>query len=306
MYGQHVAPQVHNKRTGLSIRDVKRHAGIRVAVFGVSILVAGQLLLPCAALATEMTEPDVTAPITRDEANAEGSITATTVVDHYYDLELSPAFMLVQNEAFVYDFPDKPEDFVYGLNDTVHLFKIDTDTESLIKTENPKEASVSITLTMIDNHVRATVVFTGGYADDQIPYRLNLISSTHLGTHIDHDFDSGQGIMRETRHDYYIRYVFDSDVHLIATDTTGPQPDPGAKPNPEIKPEPETKPEPTPQPNAEKPTANPVSTKAAATVKPVETTLPATGDNRALAVVLGVTGGVVAAVGISATRHRNR
>lgn len=306
MYGQHVAPQTHNKRTGPSIRDVKRHAGIRVAVFGVSILVAGQLLLPRAALATEMTEPDVTAPITRDEANAEGNITATTVVDHYYDLELSPAFMLVQNEAFVYDFPDKPEDFVYGLNDTVHLFKIDTDTESLIKTENPKEASVSITLTMIDNHVRATVVFTGGYADDQIPYRLNLISSTHLGTHIDHDFDSGQGIMRETRHDYYIRYVFDSDVHLIATDTTSPQPDPGTKPNPEIKPEPETKPEPTPQPNAEKPTANPVSSKAAATVKPVKTTLPATGDNRALAVVLGVTGGVVAAVGISATRHRNR
>ena len=305
MYGQHVAPQTHNKRTGLSIRDVKRHAGIRVAVFGVSILVAGQLLLPCAALATEMTEPDVTAPITRDEANAEGSITATTVVDHYYDLELSPAFMLVQNEAFVYDFPDKPEDFVYGLNDTVHLFKIDTDTESLIKTENPKEASVSITLTMIDNHVRATVVFTGGYADDQIPYRLNLISSTHLGTHIDHDFDSG-GTMHQTQHDYYIRYVFDSDVHLIATDTSGSKPDPGTKPNPEIKPEPETKPEPTPQPNAEKPTANPVSTKAAVAVKPAGTTLPATGDNHALAVALGVTGGAVAAVGISATRQRNR
>ena len=213
--------------------------------------------------------------------------------------------MLVQNEAFVYDFPDKPEDFVYGLNDTVYLFKIDTDTESLIKTENPKEASVSITLTMIDNHVRATVVFTGGYADDQIPYRLNLISSTHLGTHIDHDFDSG-GTMHQTQHDYYIRYVFDSDVHLIATDTTGPQPDPGAKPNPEVKPEPETKLEPTPQPKAEKPTANPVSTKATVVVKPAGTTLPATGDNHALAVALGVTGGAVAAVGISATRQRNR
>ncbi len=306
MYGQHVAPQVQDKRISSCIRGAKRRAGVRAAVFGVSILVAGQLLLPGMALATEMPEPDPATPITCEETNADGSFTATTVVDHYYDLELPPAFMLVQNEAFVYDFPDKPEDFVYGLNDTVHLFKTDTDTESLIKTENPKEASVSITLTTIDNHVRATVVFTGGYADDQIPYRLNLISSTHLGTHIDHDFDSGQGIMHETRHDYYIRYVFDSDVHLIATDTTSPQPDPGTKPNPEIKPEPETKPEPTPQPNAEKPTANPVSTKAAATVKPVKTTLPATGDNRALAVVLGVTGGVVAEVGISATRRRNR
>ena len=286
MYEQHVAPQTHNKRTGLSIRDVKRHADARIAAFGVSILVAGLLLLPCAALATEMPETDVAAPITCNEANAEGSLTATTVVDHNYDLELPPAFMLVQNEAFVYDFPDKPEDFIYGLNDTVHLFKIDTDTEGLIKTENPKEASVSIALTMIDNHVRATAVFTGGYADDQIPYRLNLTSSTRLGTHVDRDFDS--------------------DVHLIATDTSGSKPDPSVKPSPEVKPEPETKPEPTPQPKAEKPAANPVSTKAVAAVKPARTTLPATGDNGAIAVALSVAGGVVASVSISATRRRNR
>ena len=293
MYGQH-APQTQNDRTSSFIRCVKRHAGVRVVAFGAIILVSGQLLLPSSALAAETPEPDVATPITCDEANAEGSLTATTVVDHNYDLELPPAFMLVQNEAFVYDFPDKPEDFIYELNDTVHLFKIDTDTESLIKTENPKEASVSIALTMIDNHVRATVVFTGDYADDQIPYRLDLISSTHLGTHVDRDFDSGQGILHETRHDYYIRYVFDSDVHLIATDTSG------------SKPEPETKPEPTPQPKAKNPTANPISTKAVAAVKPAGTTLPATGDNGAMAAALSVAGGVVAAVGISATRRRNR
>lgn len=292
MYGQHVAPRTQSKRTSLSIRNTMHHTGVRVAVFGVSILVAGLLLLPCAALATEMPEPDAATPVTCDETNTDSNFTATTVVDHYYDLELPPAFMLVQNEAFVYDFPDKPEDFIYGFNDTVHLFKIDTDTESLIKTENPKEASVSIALTMIDNHVRATVVFTGSYADDQIPYRLNLNSSTYLGTHVDRDFDSGQGIMHETRHDYYIRYVFDSDVHLIATDTSG------------SKPEPETKPEPTPQPKAKKPTASPISTKAVAAVKPAGTTLPATGDNGAMAAALSIAGGVVAAVGISATRRR--
>ena len=159
---------------------------------------------------------------------------------------------------------------------------------------------------MIDNHVRATVVFTGSYADDQIPYRLDLNSSTYLGTHVDRDFDRGQGIMHETRHDYYIRYVFDSDVHLIATDTSGSKPDPSVKPSPEVKPEPETKPEPTPQPKADKPAANPVSTKAVAAVKPAGTTLPATGDNGAMAAALSVAGGVVAAVGISATRRRNR
>ena len=39
---------------------------------------------------------------------------------------------------------------------------IDTDIERLVNTENPKEASTSIALIIIDNHVRATVVFTGG------------------------------------------------------------------------------------------------------------------------------------------------
>lgn len=304
MYGQH-APQTQNDRTSSFIRSVTRHAGVRVVAFGAIILVSGQLLLPGSALAAETPEPDAATPITRSEANTDGNFTAATVVDHNYDLELPPAFMLVQNEAFVYDFSDKPEDFIYGLNDTVLLFKIDTDTESLIKTENPKEASVSIALDMIDNHVRATVAFTGSYADDQIPYRLNLTSSTRLGTHVDRDFDSGQGIMHETRHDYYIRYIFDSDVHLIATDTSGSKPDPSVKPSPEVKPEPETKPEPTPQPKAEKPAANPVSTKAVAAVKPARTTLPATGDNGAMAVALSVAGGVVASVGISATRRRN-
>ena len=306
MYGQHVAPQTHNKRTSLPIRNAMRHAGTRVAAFGVSILVAGLLLLPCAALATEMPEPDVAAPITCDEANAEGGLTAATVVDHYYDLELLPAFTLVQNEALVYDFPDKPEDFPYGLNDTVYLFKADTDTESLVKTENPKEACVSIALTMIDNHVRATVVFTGGYADDQIPYRLNLTSSTLLGTRVDRDYDTTQGIMRETRHDYYIRYVFVSDVYLIATDATDPKPNPDAKPNPEVKPNPETKPEPTPQPKTEKPAAASSPAKASAVVKHTETVLPATGDNDATAVVLSAVGVAITAIGVTATRSRNR
>ena len=113
MYGQH-APQTQNDRTGSFIRSVKRHAGVRIVAFGAIILVSGQLLLPGSSQAAETPEPDAAAPITCDEANAEGSLTATTVVDHNYDLELPPAFMLVQNEAFVYDFPDKPEDFIYS------------------------------------------------------------------------------------------------------------------------------------------------------------------------------------------------
>ena len=304
MYGQHVVSQTQNERTCSPIRGAKRRMGTKIATFGVSALVAGLLLLPGVALANETPELDTAASTTNSAASAESNITAAAVVDHYYDLELLPAFTLVQNEALVYDFPDKPEDFPYGLNDTVHLFKADTDTESLIETENPKEACVSIALTMIDNHVRATVVFTGGYADDQIPYRLNLVSSTLLGTRVDRDYDTMQGIMRETRHDYYIRYVFVCDVYLIATDATDPAPD--AKPNPEVKPNPETKPDPTPQPKTEKPAAASSPAKTSAVVKHTETVLPATGDNDATAVVLSAVGVAITAIGVTATRSRNR
>lgn len=113
--------------------------------------------------------------------------------------------------------------------------------------------------------------------------------------------------MRETRHDYYIRYVFDSDVHLIATDATDPEPSPDVKPNPEVKPNSEVKPESTPQSKAEKPVANPTPTKTAAAVKPSGTALPATGDNGATAVAVGVAGGVAMAVaGVTAAMRRSQ
>lgn len=87
MYGQH-APQTQNDRTSSFIRSVKRHVGVRAVAFGAIILVSGQLLLPNSALAAETPEPDAATPITRSEANTDGNFTATTVVDHNYDLEL--------------------------------------------------------------------------------------------------------------------------------------------------------------------------------------------------------------------------
>lgn len=57
MYRQHVAPQTQNERTSSLIRGAKRLTGARIASFGVSALMAGQLLLPSAALAAETPEP---------------------------------------------------------------------------------------------------------------------------------------------------------------------------------------------------------------------------------------------------------
>lgn len=50
MYRQHVSPQTQNKRTSSLICGAKRRTGARIATFGLSVLVAGQLMLPGVAL----------------------------------------------------------------------------------------------------------------------------------------------------------------------------------------------------------------------------------------------------------------
>ncbi len=401
MHRQHVAPQSQSERARSLIHGAKRRTGAKIATFGVSALVAGQLLLPSVALASETPEPtagkDIAVATTADptKQTAETAVAApnaaepsavkvespsdpaiaseaaptaalnaaepaaavalasesatasapaaapaargattpgggeikvnTTVVNHFYDLELPPAFTLVQDEAFVYDFPDAPEGFTLWRNESVHLFRIDPDTESLVKTEDTKEANVSINLASVDNHERATLVFTGGDADPLISYSLNLFHTAHIGAFADPDFsnfNNGEGTILMTRHEYYLRCVFGSNVYLIGTDTTDPEvkpepevkpdpevkPGPEVKPDPEVKPEPEGKPDPAPQPEEEKPAADPAPAKAAPVAKPAETALPATGDNGAMAIALGAAGAAAAAAaaGVTAARRRNR
>lgn len=400
MYRQPVSPQTQNKRTSSLICGAKRRTGARIATFGLSVLVAGQLMLPGVALAAEMPETvagqdaaatavaDPAAPViakqaaeapaatadvgassvmdaepaapaaaatesapaaAQDTAETEAAVAPaddstaalapksiatapapaaapasrgatnpgggkviinTTVVNHYYDLELPPAFTLIQGETFVCDFPDAPEDFTLRRNESVHFFRIDPDTESLVKTENPKEANVSISLAAIDNHERATLVFTGGGADPLISYSLDLLHLICIGALADFDFsnyNNGEGTILETRHEYFIRCVFGSNVYLIATDTTDPEPDPGAKPDPDVKPDLEIKTELALQPEAQNPAANPASAKTAAVVEPAKTALPATGDSDAMAVALGAAGtaAAAAAAGVAAVRRRN-
>ena len=399
MYRQHVSPQTQNKRTSSLICGAKRRTGARIATFGLSVLVAGQLMLPGVALAAEMPETvagqnaaatavaDPAAPViakqaavapaatadvaassvmdaelaapaaaatesapaaAQDTAETEAAVAPagdstaapapksvdvpsapaaaltrgtanpgggeikinTTVVNHFYDLELPPAFTLIQDEAYVYDFPDAPEDFTLWHNESVYFFKIDPDTEALVKTDNPNEANVSISLAAIDNHERATLVFTGGGADPLISCSLDLLHLICIGALADFDFsnyNNGEGTILETRHEYFIRCVFGSNVYLIATDTTDPEPDPGAKPDPDVKPDLEIKTEFAFQSEAENPVADSVSAKTAAVVEPAKTALPATGDSDAMAVALGAAGtaAAAAAAGVAAVRRRN-
>lgn len=155
------------------------------------------------------------------------------------------------------------------------------------------------------------MVFTGGGADPLISYSLDLLHLICIGALADFDFsnfNNGEGTILETRNEYYIRCVFGSNVHLISTDATDPEPDPGVKTDPDVKPDPETETELALQPEAHNPAANPASAKTAAVVEPAKTALPATGDSDAMAVALGAAGtaAAAAAAGVAAARRRNR
>ena len=101
MYRQHVSPQTQNKRTSSLICGAKRRTGARIATFGLSVLVAGQLMLPGVALAAEMPETvagqdaaatavaDPAAPVIAKQAAEAPAATADVAASSVMDAELA-------------------------------------------------------------------------------------------------------------------------------------------------------------------------------------------------------------------------
>ena len=99
MYRQHVSPQTQNKRTSSLICGAKRRTGARIATFGLSVLVAGQLMLPGVALAAEMPETvagqdaaatavaDLAAPVIAKQAAEAPAATADVAASSVMDAE---------------------------------------------------------------------------------------------------------------------------------------------------------------------------------------------------------------------------
>lgn len=99
MYRQHAAPKTQNERTSSLICAAKRRTGARIATFGLSVLVAGQLMLPGVALAAEMPETvagqdaaatavaDPAAPVIAKQAAEAPAATADVAASSVMDAE---------------------------------------------------------------------------------------------------------------------------------------------------------------------------------------------------------------------------
>lgn len=71
----------------------------------------------------------------------------------------------------------------------------------------------------VGDHMRLTLTFTGGAAGGS--YRLTRNEALYIGTALEYtgtDYEGSSTILNETRYDYYLRYVINSEITLVASE----------------------------------------------------------------------------------------
>lgn len=257
MYGSHFDKQTQRERTCSLVHGTWRCVGAKIACAGACALMVGQLLLPSVALATQATvEPQQTIPA--DAANessgaalagqnASGDDNAampasnaimpcgvtdvvggsdvrvnTTVVPRYTDCALPSNVTLEKGQSYTYDFPDVeggiPETLASEVVE-VKYCRADAASGALVEVLDASMADVTATFEPIGNHMRLTLTFTGGAAGGS--YRLTRNEALYIGTALEYtgtDYEGSSTILNETRYDYYLRYVINSEITLVASE----------------------------------------------------------------------------------------
>ena len=146
----------------------------------------------------------------------------TTVVPHYTDCALPSNVTLEKGQSYTYDFPDVeggiPETLASEVVE-VKYCRADAASGALVEVLDASMADVTATFEPIGNHMRLTLTFTGGAAGGS--YRLTRNEALYIGTALEYtgtDYEGSSTILNETRYDYYLRYVINSEVTLVASE----------------------------------------------------------------------------------------
>lgn len=162
----------------------------------------------------------------------------TTVVDHYTDCVLPSNVTLEKGRSYTYDFPDveggMPDKPLCELVETKY-YRADAALDTLTEVQDASMSDVTARFEPVGDHMRLTLTFTGGAADDS--YRLTRNEALYIGaaltyTGTDYEGDNiivgdpddifnayqpGSSItLNETRDDYYLRYAINSEITLVA------------------------------------------------------------------------------------------
>ncbi len=146
----------------------------------------------------------------------------TTVVSHYTDCVLPSNVTLEKGQSYTYDFPDveggMPDEPLCELVETKY-YRADAASGTLAEVQDASMSDVTARFEPVGDHMRLTLTFTGGAAGGS--YRLTRNEALYIGTALEYtgtDYEGSSTILNETRYDYYLRYVINSEITLDASE----------------------------------------------------------------------------------------
>ena len=157
-----------------------------------------------------------------DVTGGSGVKVKTTVVPHYTDCVLPSNVTLEKGQSYTYDFPDveggMPDEPLCELVETKY-YRADAASGTLAEVQDTSMADVTAHFEPVGDHMRLTLTFTGGAAGGS--YRLTRNEALYIGTALEYtgtDYEGSSTILNETRYDYYLRYVINSEITLVASE----------------------------------------------------------------------------------------
>lgn len=146
----------------------------------------------------------------------------TTVVPHYTDCALPSKVTLKKGQPYTHDFLDVeggiPETLASEVVE-VKYYRADAASGILVEVQDASMSDVTARFEPVGNHMRLTLTFTGGAAGGS--YRLTRNEALYIGTALEYtgtDYEGSSITVNETRDDYYLRYVINSEITLVASE----------------------------------------------------------------------------------------
>lgn len=147
----------------------------------------------------------------------------TTVVPCYTDCVLPCNVTLEKGQPYTHDFLDVeggiPETLASEVVE-VKYYRADVASGTLVEVQDASMSDVTARFEPVGNHMRLTLTFTGGAAGGS--YRLTRNEALYIGTALEYtgtDYEGSSTILNETRYDYYLRYVINSEITLVASES---------------------------------------------------------------------------------------
>ena len=146
----------------------------------------------------------------------------TTVVPRYTDCVLPCNVTLEKGQPYTHDFPDVEGGIPEALASEVvevKYYRADAASGTLVEVQDASMSDVTARFEPAGDHMRLTLTFTGGAAGGS--YRLARNEALYIGTALEYtgtDYEGSSTILNETRYDYYLRYVINSEITLVASE----------------------------------------------------------------------------------------